>query len=131
MQKRYGLKIGDDLVYLTSVIFDDTTLEPIDQMQEKLFNMLSNADAVIDLTNLDRMPHKGATWNGVSFSENESSPIDEASLNSNGKRYTDMYTFAYLQNNIVIGLSNYDKGNEKSEMMAAALSSDPQIIEME
>ena len=131
MEKRYGLKIGDDIIYLKAVLFDDTTLQPLDEIQEKLYNMLINTDKVINLTDLNIMPNKGAIWNGTSFSDTESRILDETSLDSNGKKYTDLYIFAYLQNDIVMGLSSYDKGNEKSEMMAAALSSDPQIIEME
>ena len=131
MEKRYGLKIGDDVIYFASVLFKNETLEPMDEGQEKLLALLSNTDTIINISEMDRFPHKGSTWDGLSFSDTHSTLLDEATLDSRGKKYFDFYRFALLKNNTVLGVYTYDKTEEKSAMMVAALSSDPQIIEME
>jgi hypothetical protein len=131
MEKRYGLKIGDDVIYFASVLFKNETLDPMDEGQERLLALLSNTDTIINISEMDRYPHKGATWDGLSFPDTHSTLLDETSLDSRGKKYFDFYRFALLENNIVLGVYTYDKTEEKSAMMVAALSSDPQIIEME
>jgi hypothetical protein len=126
MEKKYGLKIEDDVIYLTSVRLNETTLEPYDETQALLLNMLLNTDTIINVTDLDILPIKGATWDGVSFSESRS--LLDPAVNQN---YKELYRFVYLQNNIVIGWSSYNKNDERAPMMVAALSSNPQIIEMQ
>jgi len=134
MQKKYGLKIGDDVIYFTSIDFDDITLEPIDDSAKFIFNVLSKVDLIMDITDLPEVPIINSTWNGNSFSENEidglNKPFGDPSI-SGIKNHSEYNRFAFLQNNVLLTGFYYRKNLERHEALIAALSSNPQVVEIE
>jgi len=134
MQKKYGLKIGEDVVYIASVDFDDSTNLPLDENEKQKYTIYSTVDSVIDITNLETIPAVGSTWNGSLFSEHNPELLNQP-LSDNDmpgiKNHSDYNRFAFLQNNILLGLVYYKKGEERHEALIAALSSNPQVVEIE
>jgi hypothetical protein len=132
MQKKYNLKIGEDLVYFTSIDVDDETNLPINENDINKFNMLSSVDKIINITDLNTVPQNGSIWNGESFSVHDEGLLDQpiSNLGIKGiKTHKEYHRFAFLQNNVLLGSFYYRKDKEDHELFVAALSSNPTVVE--
>jgi len=134
MKKNYGLKIGEDVIYFTTIEFDDVTALPLNESESNRLNILLNVDTIINITDLDTVPTVNSTWDGISFSDSNQELLYQP-LSDLGprivKRHIDYDRFAFIGNNILLSSFYYGKNSPTHEAIVAALSSDPQVIEME
>lgn len=131
MEKKYSLKIDEDIIYFTSIDVDSDSHLPINQSDNHRNSMLSNVDTIINISDLETVPVNGSIWNGESFSNNNPELMNQpiSSLDNKGiKTHKDYYRFAFLQNNVLLGSFYYRKDKPDHELFVAALSSNPTVI---
>jgi hypothetical protein len=132
MKKEYRLKIGEDMIYFTSVEISQSTGLALSESDQARMNIFSSVDTVIDITNLETVPLVGSIWNGESFSSNNAELLDQpiSDLSVEGiKTHRDYHRFAFLENNTLLGSFYYRKDREEHAALVAALSSSPSIVE--
>jgi hypothetical protein len=134
MQKKYGIKIDDDTIDFLSVSFDSETQLPKDNEALGLFNILSNTTQVLNISNLDYLPENGSVWDGESFSQEREVSINSiVSISGNSSAeitHEGFERFAFLNNNTLVGIFYYNKSKTSNEMLIAALSSSPEIVDL-
>lgn len=134
MNKKYGIKIDEDTIDFLSISFDSETNLPKDSDGFGLFNILSNTTKVLNISDLDYIPETQSTWDGQSFSQRRELSIDSTvSVSGNTSAevsHNGFNRFAFLNNNQLLGIFYYSKENTQNDMIVAALSSSPEIVDL-
>ena len=134
MNKKYGIRIDEDTIDFLSVSFDSETNLPKDSDGLGLFNILSNTTQVLNISNLDYIPETQSIWDGESFSQRRELSIDSTvSISGNTSSevsHNGFNRFAFLNNNQLLGIFYYSKENAQNDMIVAALSSSPEIVDL-
>lgn len=134
MNKKYGIKIDEDTMDFLSVSFDSETNLPKDSDGLGLFNILSNTTQVLNISNLDYIPETRSIWDGESFSQRREISVDSTvSISGNTSAevsHNGFNRFAFLNNNQLLGIFYYSKENAQNDMIVAALSSSPEIVDL-
>ena len=134
MNKKYGIKIDEDTIDFLSISFDSETNLPKDSDGLGLFNILSNTTQVLNISNLDYIPETQSTWDGESFSQRREISVDSTvSISGNTSAevsHNGFNRFAFLNNDQLLGIFYYSKENAQNDMIVAALSSSPEIVDL-
>lgn len=123
MKKTFNLLIGQDTVPFFAIDVDDNTNEPesLDK-QKKLFAFQNNA-RIVNISHLNYKPDY----------DSEYSEEEKNFLNSTKSTAITLqegtYAFAYLVDNIFYGASYLRAGDPRMDMLIAAMSSNPIIVE--
>lgn len=121
MKRNFYLNIDEDKILLNSIEFDSETMTSIDPLLSNMFETLSLSPVVIDISNLEYRPVVGDVWDGSNFKNDNGISVGEKLDITEGNT-----SFSFLVNNVH---SHYwiFVGNSDSNMLIAALQSNPEI----
>ncbi len=120
--KYFSLIVEEDVIPFQRIEINDETGIPIEENEIGIYNMLISDPKVVNVSHLDYVPLIGSEWNGTDFID----PLNQE-VRPVIRKDPDPNRFSFMVDNkhsIYYVLSS----NEKNDMMAAALSSDPKII---
>lgn len=119
--KYFNLIIEDDVIPFQRIEINDETGLPVEAYEVGIYNMLISNPKVVNVNHLDYVPLIGSEWNGTDFID----PLNQE-VRPVRRQDPDPSRFSFMVDNkhlIYYVLSS----NEKNDMIAAALSSDPRI----
>ena len=119
--KYFSLVVDGDVVPFQRIELNDETDVPVEENEIGIYNMLISNPKVVNVNHLDYVPLIGSEWDGKDFID----PLNQE-VRPVRRQDPDPNRFSFMVDNkhlIYYVLSS----NEKNDMLAAVLSSDPSI----
>lgn len=117
----FALKIESDIINFLSIPTDDSGV-PVNEHDLPFFEVLSSDPTILDISSFTYNPYPDSEWNGTEFVDTENRELlPMPVINENDRK------FAFLVNNkykLFYGIVEVPA----TEMIIAALSSDPKVI---
>jgi hypothetical protein len=128
MKTTFSLLIGEDKIPFFGIDVDENG-EAVEESQSKKLYAFRNGARIVDTSDLGYLPHYGSIYS----EESRTFALPEGFENhrTNYVLEDGVTVFSYLVDNVYYGSSFIKSGNEKMDMLIAAMSSDPQIVENE
>jgi hypothetical protein len=131
--KEFKLKIDDDYIPFISIEVDDNN-DVINKEDLGMYNICISDPEVIDISYLTYVPQKGSSWDGKNFSvklfKDMNDFVEMSNITTNVNLNKNYKKFAFIKNNILLGQIYQDLNNPNYQMLIAAFSSNPKIVEV-
>jgi hypothetical protein len=126
--KTFSLLIGEDKIPFFAIDVDENG-EAVEESQSKKLYAFKNSARIIDTSNLGYLP----AYDSIYDEESGSFALPEGLVNHRSEYVLEdgVKVFSYIVNNVYYGSSFIRSGTEKMDMLIAAMSSNPQIVENE
>ena len=117
----FALKIESDIINFLSIPTDENGI-PVNEQDVPFSDVLRSDRVLIDITNLTYNPYPDADWDGINFIDSENRDILPMPVrNENDRKFACVVDNKYKLFYGIVELP-------ATEMIIAALSSDPKVI---